>query len=238
MLHAPCAVWRAGRAGGAGVARRGVRAEVGRSLAAAVYMWGVAACWCAAAARVARGPPPARPAVRVPALPPKIIYQRAQGEKRSKKLRAVGEYSTSCTARRGRRRALSLSHAPERARHVAAQARDCGLPVILGHVDGLRHGRAAAVRRFVQQPVQERIVQPGRELLQPQPEAWEVVQEVVTGYGTAFLRVRAMSCCKPAVVASESTRIRPSMAAVGMRVQGSTRSTLGPPLRGAAALSL
>jgi len=28
------------------------------------------------------------------------------------------------------------------------------------------------------------------------------------------------------------------MAAVGMRVQGSTRSTLGPPLRGAAALSL
>jgi len=27
------------------------------------------------------------------------------------------------------------------------------------------------------------------------------------------------------------------MAAVGMRVQGSTRSTLGPPLRGAAALS-
>ena len=121
---------------------------------------------------------------------------------------------------------------------MPAQARDCGLPVILGHVDGLRHGHAAAVRRFVQQPEQERIVQPGRELLQPQPEAWEVVREVVTGYGTAFLRVRVMSCCKPAVLASESTRIRPSMAAVGMRVHGSTRSTLGPPLRGAAALSL
>ena len=213
--------------------------------AAGAVLAGEAATRLLRAGGGAPGPPPRPGRAACACRPCRPNYlQRAQGEKKSKKLRAVGgEYSsTSCTARRGRRRALSLSlslsHVPERARHVAAQARDCGLPVILGHVDGLRHGRAAAVRRFVQQPVQERIVQPGRELLQPQPEAWEVVQEVVTGYSTAFLRVRAMSCCKPAVLASESTRIRPSMAAVGMRVQGSTRSTLGPPLRGAAALSL
>ena len=111
---------------------------------------------------------------------------------RAAKTASCASFSSS-SSRRLRASALSLSHVPERARHVAAQAREGGLPVILGHVDGLRHGRAAAVRRFVQQPEQERIVQPGRELLQPQPEAWEVVREVVTGYGTAFLRVRVGS---------------------------------------------
>ena len=70
-------------------------------------------------------------------LDPYHEYHLKEREKKGEKLRAVGEYSTSCTARRGRRRALSLSHVPERARHVAAQARDCGLPVVLGHVDGL-----------------------------------------------------------------------------------------------------
>ena len=227
------------RPGGATGVGRGARARGDRRSARArgAGSW---PCRVLRGARVWPGAPPRAPApgpghvwawpvrARRPCLP--RLFTACAGRKKGEKLRAVGEYSTSCTARRGRRRALSLSHVPERARHVAAQARDCGLPVILGHVDGLRHGRAAAVRRFVQQPVQERIVQPGRELLQPQPEAWEVVQEVVTRYGTAFLRVRVMSCCKPAVLASESTRIPPHSAArPGSRTESSRSASSATP---------